>query len=932
MTHDMANFAAAHRNRWLAVLIRHDIESQDVKCDAYGLGNVAPWCHDMYRFDHPLELAQMLELTPKLLEVYGNPDLLPLTKRRASLESKRDVLLMRCPGEDQRLATLVSSYSYQHTLSLPHLQKRGIFAELTPKGDGFAFLCPAMWASLLGVVHDLVLPGEVEQIFHALGNAIAVPHAAIALLGMTSNLDLKLSDCDIADILVQLWSDRLTAFNAIIVKDGDGFVMIRSTAFLRNPTLLRHDIVIHDDWDSEWTFLWPDSSPVCIRAHGTCSVNDLLAILGFPHHILHQWAIAGETFPGIFHGTDFIPFMVSSFTVLFVPLIFQDDACESPNQVDPTQPWSQLPSGIMNEVAENVRLHCRTLEVVMLDNSTRFVICQHGETIRVALQKCKLPEELIELVHPLCNGKKISIDTDIQNLESDLIRLSATPLRGGTRGSQPLQPLMSDPWSNFKPTSNNGTTSVRWEELLLPLDHPWHGEGDKRIAQVSFLQLGPEVGGVAFVSKQNLVKALSTSPPSSTLLLVPALRDLGFKDQTLKDACLPVQQIIVREPNGKTYKRVVLPIVIRKPVSFKIAESTQTVAITSSNFCELVSEVHDAMVTAPTAEALSEQPLEFFRKYIGAVKIPLVELSCYAYRKVKAKDGHTIHQALLKIPEENRKALLQLSGSDEVFIRQFIHGDEKVDHSVLPRYFSLTSQDARQAKQLGEAIGDSFFGLALTARGICIRCSNTGLKDARAAILQRDVRFTDANRHIVCKHYFVAQGFPFNMSHSAIINAVLKATSKPAIPMRSFKVAGLLSWVLAFDEIPSQPIFTFKIGDQSYEVLLMPQDQVKQNKPVKTKGPAAAKPKLNGGLQTAPSPALPASSSNASEADKRIQVLENKVANLETAHTHLASRVETRFDDVSDQLKKVLACVAPKPGRAHDPTGETPPPTKHQKS
>ena len=133
---------------------------------------------------------------------------------------------MRCPGEDQRLATLVSSYSTQHTLSLPHLQKRGIFAELTPKGDGFAFLCPAMWASLLGVVHDLVLPGEVEQIFHALGNAIAVPHAAIALLGMTANLDLKLSDCDIADILVQLWSDRLTAFNAIIVKDGDGFVMI----------------------------------------------------------------------------------------------------------------------------------------------------------------------------------------------------------------------------------------------------------------------------------------------------------------------------------------------------------------------------------------------------------------------------------------------------------------------------------------------------------------------------------------------------------------------------------------------------------------------------------------------------------------------------------------------------------------------------------
>lgn len=299
---------------------------------------------------------------------------------------------------------------------------------------------------------------------------------------------------------------------------------------------------------------------------------------------------------------------------------------------------------------------------------------------------------------------------------------------------------------------------------------------------------------------------------------------------------------------------------------------------------------------------------------------------------MKSKDGHSIHQALLKIPEENRKALLQLSGIDEVFIRQFIHGDEKLDHSVLPRYFSLSLQDARQARQLGEAIGESFFGLALTARGICIRSANNGLKDARAAILQKDVRFSDANRHIVCKHYLVAQGFPFNMSHSAIINAVLKATSKPAIPMRSFKVAGLLSWVLAFDEIPSQSVFTFKIGDQSFEVLLLPQDQVKQNKPSKTKGTATMKQKNGGSPQPVQAPTLPASSSNASEADKRIQVLENKVANLETAHTHLASRVETQFDDVADQLKKVLACVsAPQASRPRDPTGDTPPP-KHQKS
>lgn len=418
MIHDMARFSAAHRNRWLAVLVRRDIVTRDVKCEAFGTQVIAPWCHDMYKFDHPSELAQMLELTPDLLEIYGNSELLPAPKRRDKPKSQHEVLLCRCPGTDQKLATLVSSYSTQHDLSLPHLRKRGIFAELSIRGEKFAFQCPAMWASLLGVVHDLVLPGDIVQIFHMLGNSIAVPHAAIALLGMTANLDLKLSNDDIADILAHLWSDRLTAFNAILVKDGDGFVLIRSASFLRNPTLLRHELTIHDDWDSEWTFLWPDSSSVCIRAQGTCTVNDLLSILGFPSHVLHLWTIAAETYPGIFHGLDFIPFVVSTFTVLFVPSIFQDADCEpvgAHNSVDPTQPWSQLPSGILDDAVHEAKNCVMTLEVVMLDNSTKFCECQQGDTIRVALQNGGLPKELIDHVHPLCNGKRVSLDTAVHD-------------------------------------------------------------------------------------------------------------------------------------------------------------------------------------------------------------------------------------------------------------------------------------------------------------------------------------------------------------------------------------------------------------------------------------------------------------------------------------------------------------------------------------
>ena len=203
--------------------------------------------------------------------------------------------------------------------------------------------------------------------------------------------------------------------------------------------------------------------------------------------------------------------------------------------------------------------------------------------------------------------------------------------------------------------------------------------------------------------------------------------------------------------------------------------------------------------------------------------------------------------------------------------------------------------------------------------------ANSALKTARTAILQADVRFTDANRHIVCKHYFVAQGFPFSMSHSAIIDAVLQAIKKPAIPMRSFKIAGMLSWVLAFEEVPAQNSFTFKIADQSFEVLLMPQNEIKSGKTVKIKETKKVNESRKPQQVFKPSPfvATPASTSSASDADKRLAVLETRVTSLESSHSHLANRVETRFDDIADQLKKVLTAVSAP--RTRDPTGETPP-------
>ena len=1010
MIHDLAEIAPAHRRRWLSVFIRKDLSEGEVPLFQVASQNMSSWSHEMYQFSCPKPLLDQMNLDRVLMAQYGDPRMMPPSRRlqARNLVTNTEVLEMRCPTHEVKLATLVSSYSTQHVLPRKHLLWKGIFAELTQTKSGFRFMCPAMWTSLLGNIFELRLPKQLGLIFQILGNAIATPHAAMGLSVMTSLLDLQFGTLTIPELILAFWNDRLTTCNAMIIQDGDGFLIVKPSTLIQSKILVRHHQILHPDHDATWVFEWPDGSRSVIQTRGSMTANGIFGVLGFPENVVSCWALMGCDHHGIFNGTKNITDRKAIFGFCFVPDLLSDPpSCLV--DVEPTQKWTQVPQSneeskcnlkctlpdktirfvdgranqTIDELCQSLDLCPATLnvmavfdnpscgepftvpkhklvrdvancslvltrcirpqkrhvdqlspsqtdgllEVVSLTNQTKFAKCEAGDTILTALLNAGFPKEMIVVV-PLNNGRKINFDTIVNEMPSKAVRLTAAPLRGGTKDDAMGQDgiLKEDPWLAYKPLSQtSASNNVRWDELILPDDHPWHVKGGERLFQISYLQVGPEKGGVAFVAKQNLQKILQIKPPSPCLLLIPALRDLGRKDPSFQSFCLPVQQIIVKEPNGRTYKRVTLPVVLRGPVEFRIDDKPNTIAIKSSSFCELVIEVLEALAPPATMDSLKNFPLEFFKKFVSASKIPLVEASCYAYRKIKGKEGNIIHQALLKIPETNRKQFLQISGCDEVFIRQFINDGDDVDHSVLPRYFPVSVQDCRQARHLGESLGDCFFGLALTAKGICIRSANSALKTARQAILQSDVRFTDANRHIVCKHYFVAQGFPFSMSHTAIIDAVMQAIKKPSIPMRSFKIAGMLSWVLAFEEIPTQTSFTFKVADQSYEVLLMPQNEIKIGKTTKVKETKKGKDiwKKPQTFQPSPFVATPASTSSASDSDKRLAVLETRVNSLETSHSHLANRVETRFDDIADQLKKVLSAVSAP--RQRDPTGETPP-------
>lgn len=251
--------------------------------------------------------------------------------------------------------------------------------------------------------------------------------------------------------------------------------------------------------------------------------------------------------------------------------------------------------------------------------------------------------------------------------------------------------------------------------------------------------------------------------------------------------------------------------------------------------------------------------------------------------------------------------------------------------------WGIDHEEGRKAYQLGFSLGEPFRGLALTPKGVCIRVANDSLAAARRLILQGDVRFTELNRHVICKHTYTAQGFPFEVSHACVIEATHKAVGQPCIPLRSYRVGGMHTWVLGFSEHPKQMVFSVKVDDQTHEVILAAQANIRAFKPAKKQ----AQPKPNrsmhqGGFQ--PSNAPVATQLNMTQDDTKYSALETRVQKLEVQQSALAEKVDGGFSKMSMQLQQVLEAVSsssssfiPTRPRGNESTGDTPPPKQVKK-
>lgn len=220
------DLAPMRRSRWLAVAVRADIPTNKIDENGAFVGvHRFSWDHPMYRCVVPDFFSHQLVLSRHLQNIYGSIEYLPVAKRiKLGNSSLSDVLRSRVLSPDEIMPTLCAMYSQQHELAPAHLCRKGIFAPLTIVKDGFAFIDPVRFLSLLGMPTGFfnALPAKIDVTFHQLGNAVSVPQALCCILvAFASIIESKF---DVKELVKKCWSERVDSNCLIFLTFNDAFL------------------------------------------------------------------------------------------------------------------------------------------------------------------------------------------------------------------------------------------------------------------------------------------------------------------------------------------------------------------------------------------------------------------------------------------------------------------------------------------------------------------------------------------------------------------------------------------------------------------------------------------------------------------------------------------------------------------------------------
>ena len=496
-----------------------------------------------------------------------------------------------------------------------------------------------------------------------------------------------------------------------------------------------------------------------------------------------------------------------------------------------------------------------------------------------------------------------------------------------TDKKQPTQPTQGnqDPWLKTDPWQpKKKAPQTRWEDLLLLDDHPFRTKEDQVIQQVHRLQAGTRFGGLILTTKAHLEEISQLKAKSTLAAILPALDTNTVKGHDI--GSLGPYEVILKDPGQQTtYKRLVSVVVFHGDVTYKLQNPAHV--FKTEAVAEIVLELDSRLVPKEEFEAAKTNASAVFKRILQE-NIPSIapKATLYGFRSNKhpsANKDELQIQCVMKIPASERKEVLQISGMCSLLARDFLDkGSSQSDTSILPKFWPPSARDLRELVIASNDIPGKA-GLALTRRGLALRVWSDQIGKARKEFIPEDNRITKLNMDTVPRFTFEASGWPSGLEPHDVIQSTHKATGLAPVPTRTYRAAGVHTWVLAFQEKPKTEKFIVQINTAMYEVLL-------KEAPVQAWSKGSGKGKNQSKKSDVLQPGTPAPQVTMFHTDKqRLDQLESRfdklgqVSNMEERQGVFERKIDSRFSDISDSLRQLLQQSHP---RARDQSGDTPPP------
>lgn len=221
-TSELSNVCPVKRPRWLAILRR--VDSQEVMPRAMDFflkqEGITPISFQSVLYNNLVDYS-VLGLTDEIKRLASQPEFMPGGKRKQS--NPAEVFASRCHTGWNTLPCFLASYGNQHAF-IHEAVGRPCLAHYAKIGDAE----PRHWHPIEVMMHHMpvgpaLVPKEMVEAWHAMGNQISVPHACLLLLNMfrmSTKVDWEVST---EEVLKQLYACRTHTGNGSVQTTDVGF-------------------------------------------------------------------------------------------------------------------------------------------------------------------------------------------------------------------------------------------------------------------------------------------------------------------------------------------------------------------------------------------------------------------------------------------------------------------------------------------------------------------------------------------------------------------------------------------------------------------------------------------------------------------------------------------------------------------------------------